>query len=220
MTVADLHRSVQKGRIDAEMTTTKKTSPGRPRGFDIDEALERAMVVFWERGYEGASLTDLTDAMGITRTSMYAAFGNKDALFRAAVQRYIEGPGGYLVHALEEPTAHRVAQAFLAGSVRTTTGIDAPQGCMLVQGSLAAGDSGRSARDALISCREETWSRLRERFARAIDEGDLPSDSDPGLLARYLLAVGNGIAVQAAGGAGADELQLVADAALRNWPPA
>lgn len=177
------------------------------------------MVVFWEHGYEGASLTDLTDAMGITRTSMYAAFGNKEALFRAALQRYIEGPGGYLVRALEEPTALRVAQAFLLGSVSTTTGPDTPQGCLVVQGSLAAGDAGRAAREALIECREDTWSRLRERFTEAVDGGDLPAGSDPGVLARYVMAVANGIAVQAAGGTGAVELQRVAEAAMRNWPP-
>jgi AcrR family transcriptional regulator len=177
------------------------------------------MRVFWEQGYEGASLTDLTAAMGITRTSMYAAFGNKEELFRAAVQRYTEGPAGYVARALEQPTARQVAEAFLAGSVCATTSSDGPAGCLVVQGSLAAGEAGRAARDTLTAWREETWSRLRARFARAVDEGDLPADTDPGLLARYLMTVGNGIAVQAAGGVAADDLHQVADGALRHWPP-
>jgi AcrR family transcriptional regulator len=201
------------------MQAIKGTSIGRPRGFDIDEALERAMLVFWEQGYEGATLTDLTAAMGITRTSMYAAFGNKEELFQAALQRYIEGPAGYLIRALEEPTARQVAEAFLAGSVHTTTRPDGPPGCLVVQGSLAAGAAGRPARDALTLCREESWARLRERFRKAAEDGDLTPDTDPGLLARYLLTIGNGIAVQAASGVGRDELRHVADAALRHWPP-
>ena len=81
------------------MDTPTGTSLGRPRGFDVDEALERAMVVFWAQGYEGASLADLTNAMGINRTSMYAAFGNKEELFRAALRRYLDGPGGYAARA-------------------------------------------------------------------------------------------------------------------------
>lgn len=201
------------------MESVRGSSIGRPRGFDLDEALERAMVVFWEQGYEGATLTDLTDAMGITRTSMYAAFGNKEQLFCAALQRYIEGPGGYLIRALDEPTARQVAETMLTGAVQTTTRPGHPAGCLTVQGSLAAGDAGRPACDALIECREATWSRLRERFCRAVEDGDLPPEADPGLLARYLLTVGNGIAVQAASGVGPDELQRVAEGALRNWPP-
>jgi AcrR family transcriptional regulator len=201
------------------METIKGTSLGRPRGFDIDEALERAMLVFWEQGYEGATLTNLTDAMGITRTSMYAAFGNKEELFQAVLKRYREGPAGYLTLALEQPTARQVAEAFLAGGVRTTTRPGGPAGCMVVQGSLAAGDSGRPARDALILCREEAWSSLRDRFRKSVKDGDLTSDTDPGLLARYITTVANGIAVQAANGVGRKELQRVADAALRHWPP-
>lgn len=193
---------------------------GRPRGFDADEALERAMLVFWEQGYEGASLTDLTGAMGITRTSMYAAFGNKEELFRKAMQRYAEGPAAYAVRALEEPTARQVATAFLTGSVRTTTRPGCPAGCLAVQGSLAAGDLGRPARDTLVAWRDEARSRLSDRFRQAVDDGDLPPETDTGLLARYLMTVSNGIAVQAAGGAAREELQQVADAALRNWPPA
>ncbi|MFE6285583.1 TetR/AcrR family transcriptional regulator [Streptomyces sp. NPDC057877] len=202
------------------MESTRKAPVGRPRGFDADEALERAMLVFWEQGYEGASLTDLTSAMGITRKSMYAAFGNKEALFRKALERYTEGPASYAARALEQPSAREVATAFLAGSVSTTTHTGCPAGCLGVQGSLAAGASGRVAQDALVVWREDGRTRLRDRFRRAVDEGDLPSDADPELLARYLMTVANGIAVQAAGGVGRAELQQVADAALRNWPPA
>ncbi|MFE1934275.1 TetR/AcrR family transcriptional regulator [Streptomyces sp. NPDC059474] len=202
------------------MDTHPKASIGRPRGFDADEALERAMRVFWEQGYEGASLTDLTSAMGITRTSMYAAFGNKEELFRRALERYTEGPASYAARALREPTARQVATAFLNGSVRATTRPDCPTGCLGVQGSLAAGDPGRPARDALIAWRDEAISHLRDRFQRAVDEGDLPPDTDPGLLARYLMTVANGIAVQAVGGATRDDLRQVADMALRTWPPA
>ncbi|WP_233160243.1 TetR/AcrR family transcriptional regulator [Pseudonocardia sp. MH-G8] len=103
------------------MAGTRRATIGRPREFDVDEALERAMRAFWAQGYEGAGLTDLTAAMGITRTSMYAAFGNKENLFRKALQRYSAGPAAYATRALEEPTARTVATAFLHGAVETTT---------------------------------------------------------------------------------------------------
>ncbi|MFG1643184.1 TetR/AcrR family transcriptional regulator [Amycolatopsis sp. NPDC049252] len=202
------------------MDAAGKTPIGRPRGFDADAALERAMLVFWEQGYEGASLSDLTAAMGITKTSMYAAFGNKEDLFRKALERYEEGPAAYVARALRQPTAREVATAFLAGSVSTSTRPGCPSGCLGVQGSLAAGEAGRTARDTLIAWRDEGRAHLHDRFRRAVDEGDLPPDADPALLARYVMTVANGIAVQAAGGAGRDELQQVADVALRNWPPA
>ncbi|MEU7004595.1 TetR/AcrR family transcriptional regulator [Nonomuraea sp. NPDC046570] len=197
----------------------KQSGPlGRPRGFDAADALERAMLVFWEHGYEGASLANLTEAMGISAKSMYAAFGNKEELFRKAMERYTEGPSAYLARALEEPTALGVATAILTGTVRTTTRPAHPHGCLGIQGALAASDSGRGVRDLLVAWRNDGCSRVRERFQRAVDDGELPPETDPGLLARYVTTLAFGIAVQAASGVGRDELQGMADAALRNWP--
>ncbi len=176
------------------------------------------MLVFWEHGYEGAGLAKLTEAMGISTTSMYAAFGNKEELFRKALERYTEGPGAYLTRALEEPTALGVATAILAGAIRTTTRPAHPHGCLGVQGALATGDPGRGVRDLLAAWRNNGCSRLRERFQRAVDDGDLPAETDPGLLARYVTTLAFGIAVQTASGVDRDELQEMADAALRNWP--
>ncbi|MFE4177261.1 TetR/AcrR family transcriptional regulator [Streptomyces sp. NPDC056909] len=201
------------------MAGSRSAATGRPRGFDVDEALERAMRVFWERGYEGASLTDLTKAMGITKPSLYAAFGNKEELFRKALERYTEGPADYGTRALEEPTARDVAEAILRGAVRTTTRPGGPAGCLVVQGALASGDAGRPAHDMLAEWRNDSGLRLEERFRRAVDEGDLPRDTDPRQLARYVMTVAFGIAVQAAGGLGRDELQDIADMTLDRWLP-
>ncbi|MER8032073.1 TetR/AcrR family transcriptional regulator [Streptomyces bauhiniae] len=200
------------------MKTEKKGPSGRPRGFDTGEALERAMLVFWEHGYEGASLGRLTSAMGISATSMYAAFGNKEELFRKALERYTEGPSAYLDEALKEPTALGVATAILSGVIRTTTAPSRPQGCLGIQGALAAGESGRAARELLIGWRNDGYVRIRERFERAAEGGDLPASTDPGLLARYVTTLAHGIAVQAASGVCRDELQAMVEAALRGWP--
>ncbi|MEV4571408.1 TetR/AcrR family transcriptional regulator [Nonomuraea sp. NPDC049419] len=193
---------------------------GRPRAFDAEAALEKAMTVFWAQGYEGASLTDLTEAMGISRKSLYAAYGNKEDLFRKALRRYAEGPGAYVAEALRQPTAREVAAAFLAGAARSGTMPGLPAGCMGVQGALAAGGAGRTARDILTEWRAHGQTLLRDRFRQAVQTGDLPDSADPEKIARYVMTIANGIAVQAAGGAACEDLQQVADAALRNWPPA
>ena len=201
------------------MEDGRTASVGRPRGFDADEALDAAVRVFWAQGYEGASLDDLTTAMGINRTSMYRAFGNKEQLFGQVLTRYTEGPASYVARALAQPSAREVAAAFLDGAVRATTLPDCPSGCLGVQGALATGAPGRRAHDVLAAWRESGTAHLRERFRRAVDEGDLPAGVDPGPLARYLMTVANGIAVQAAGGTSRAELQLVADMTMRTWPP-
>ncbi|HWO64390.1 MAG TPA: TetR/AcrR family transcriptional regulator [Umezawaea sp.] len=194
--------------------------PGRPRAFDADAALEKAMLVFWGQGYEGAGLTDLTEAMGISRKSLYAAYGNKEDLFRKVLRAYEEGPASYVVQALRAPTAREVAAVFLASSARSSTLPGCPAGCLGVQGALAVGENGRVAHDTLAEWRAGGQELLRERFQRAVDEGDLPADASPDLIARYVMTFANGIAVQAAGGASGEDLRRVAHAALRNWPPA
>ncbi|MFD9701684.1 TetR/AcrR family transcriptional regulator [Lentzea sp. NPDC059081] len=202
------------------MEKTRRRATGRPREFDADEALDRAMLVFWEHGYEGASLATLTGAMGISTASMYATFGNKEQLFRQALQRYDDGPSAYVVAALAAPTALDVARALLAGSISTTTGPDRPRGCLGVQGALATGEAGREIRTLLDDWRNSGHTRIHERFRRAVDEGDLPQGTDPELLARYVHTLQAGIAVQAAGGVSAGDLRKLADAALRTWPVA
>ena len=191
---------------------------GRPRSFDADTALDRALEVFWRHGYEGTSLTDLTAAMGINKPSLYAAFGNKERLFRKALDRYTEGPAAYVREALGEPTARAVVERLLRGAVDLLTDPHGPPGCLMVQGALACGEAADPVRQELASRRAAGEAAIRQRFKRAKLDGDLPADADPVDLARYVATVIHGMAVQAAGGASRDELRRVAQTALRAWP--
>ncbi|WP_131747687.1 TetR/AcrR family transcriptional regulator [Frankia sp. Cppng1_Ct_nod] len=199
------------------MSTTERAI-GRPRAFDTYQALERALEVFWRQGYEGASLADLTEAMGITRTSMYAAFGNKEDLFRKALDRYTSGPAGYVARALEEPTARGAAEHILNGAALATTTPEHPVGCLGVQGALATGGLGDTARQALIEWRRTGEAAIRDRFARAVAEGDLPTDADAEALARYVATFAYGISVQAATGVLREDLRAMVDTALASFP--
>ena len=191
---------------------------GRPREFDLDEALDRALEVFWRKGYEGASMPDLTKAMGINRPSLYAAFGNKEELFRKAVARYAEGPAAFVGQALNEPTARAVTARLLEGATNMLTDPRNPRGCLLVHGALACEGATEAVRRELAARRASGESALRRRFERAVSDGDLKADVDCADLARYFVTVVQGMAVQAAGGASRDALRRVADIALRAWP--
>ena len=193
---------------------------GRPRTFDADRALDRALTVFWRNGYEGASLPALTKAMGINRPSLYAAFGNKEALFRKAVERYDRGPAGYTYKALKQPTAREVVEALLKGAIALLTKPQNPGGCLMVQGALACGENAKRVRQELAALRAAGVTAIRRRFQRAIDEGDLPARADASALARFVATVTHGLAVQAASGASRKELLRVKDMFLRTWPPA
>src|SRR5216683_112118 len=126
---------------------------GRTRQFDVDEARDRALEVFLARGYEGATLPELTRAMGINRPSLYAAFGDKEGLFRKALDRYVHGPGAYVREALSQPTARAVVERLFQGAADSLTCPDNPRGCLYVQGALACGKEANSIRRELISRR-------------------------------------------------------------------
>jgi AcrR family transcriptional regulator len=191
---------------------------GRPREFDTDKALDRALKVFWRRGYEGASLPELTKAMRISRPSLYAAFGNKEALFRQAIDRYVDGPGAAVRDALSEPTARAVVERVFGAGIEMLADSRNPRGCFLVQGALACGDTADCLRREMAKRRDEFVIALRGRFERAIAEGDLTADADPGDLARFVATVLHGMSVQANSGASRRELEGVAQIALRAWP--
>lgn len=190
-------------------------SQGRPRAFDVDEALEQALQTFWRKGYLGTSLTDLTEAMGINRPSLYATFGNKETLFRKALDRYSDRQTAYLREALEEPTARRVIERIMYGVVDLVTNPRNPSGCLVAQSMLSCGDPDDPLHQELVKHRVSGETAIRDRFERALSEGDLPSDSDPAGLARFVLTVNFGMSVQAASGASRAELLEVVEMALR-----
>jgi AcrR family transcriptional regulator len=191
---------------------------GRPRSFDIDRALDRALLVFWQKGYEGASLSDLTKAVGVNRPSLYAAFGDKEALFRKALDRYLNGPAAYTQEALKEPTARAVVERLLRGAADLNTAPRNPGGCLTVQGALVCGEAADSIRQELAAYRAAGEGALRRRFQRAKSEGDLPAPVNPADLASYVATIIYGMAVQASGGASRDQLQHVVEMALRTLP--
>ena len=152
---------------------------GRPRGFDVDEALDRALEVFWRQGYEGTALSDLTAAMGINRPSLYATFGNKEALFRKVLDRYADGPAAYAARALELPRARDVIEALVYGAIELTTGPDTPPGCINVRTAQACGPDAEPARHEAMTRRAADHAALRRRLRRAQAEGDLPARRRP-----------------------------------------
>lgn len=192
---------------------------GRPREFDADQALDKAMMVFWQLGFEGTSLTDLTEAMGISRPSLYAAFGNKEELFRRAIERYAEtGPGAIYRAALEAPTARDVVERLLRAGADILTDPCHPAGCLAVQGALSCSEAAQSIKDELCALRCDGEAEIKARFERALAEGDLPASSNPAALARYVATLMQGMSVQAAGGATREQLLDVVEMALASWP--
>jgi AcrR family transcriptional regulator len=191
---------------------------GRPLEFDPREALDKALELFWRHGYEGTSLTDLTEAMGIVRPSLYATFGSKEDLFRKVVDLYWSRHMGFARAAREKPTAREVVEALLFGFADAVTGCETPAGCLGVNGALACSPASEDIQKELAARRTRDEAVLRKRLERARSEGDLPEDVSPADLARFIATVLRGMAVQAKSGASRQELRRVAAMALRVWP--
>jgi len=198
---------------------SSRKGAGRPRAFTEDAVLDRAAEVFWRHGYEGASLSALTGAMGINRPSLYATFGSKEDLFRRAFARYHEIQLTRARAALDRPTAYAAVAAFLReGADALTTG-DHPPGCLSIQGGLTCSVENAGVSEILAAGRAATEAAIEERLSRAADEGDLPAGMDPRALARFVMALSEGHAVHAAAGTGRDELHASIDVALRALLP-
>ncbi|MFJ1542246.1 TetR/AcrR family transcriptional regulator [Micromonospora chalcea] len=190
-------------------------TPGRPRAFDEQTVLDRAAEVFWRHGYEGASLSSLTSAMGINRPSLYATFGSKEELFRRAFARYHETNLANARAALEQPTAYAAVESFLRASADGLTADDHPAGCLSIQGGLSCSPENTRISEMLAAGRAATETALEERLTRAAEEGDLPEGVDSRALARFVMALSEGHAVHAAAGASREDLQASVDVAMR-----
>lgn len=204
--------------MDAEVVGVPQR--GRPRGFDPDEALERATEVFWRQGYEGASVSDLTAAMGINKPSLYAAYGSKEELFRKAVARYAEQDMEYARNALAQPSAYQVVAALLRDNVLAVTRPDRPAGCLSIQGGTACSTENTPVAGFLAASRLAGERALADRFTRAVADGDLPAHADPAALARFVMIVTEGQSVHAAAGVTRGDLQQAAQIALAGFAAA
>jgi len=188
---------------------------GRPREFDAETALDQAMEVFWRHGYEGATIAQLTEAMGINPPSLYACFGNKEGLLKAALDRYTKLRNVWMDEVVAAPTAREVADRMLMGIADKQTDPANPPGCLLVQGGVACGTGSENVPFELAARRAENENQLRDRFIRAKAEGDLKESTDPAALARYISAVSVGMGVMASSGSDREALRQVADVAVQ-----
>ena len=203
-----------------KVTRTKKKPlrPGRPKAFDPDRALEAALRVFWEKGYEGTSLADLTAAMGINKPSLYATFGDKAALFRKVVDHYLRQQAGLWDDAFRLPTAKGSIARILASVADALTSGKNPHGCLLVQAALSCGDEADCIKKELAAKRAESGTLMRTRLRRAQAEGEIPRNVDVAALSRFFSTILRGISVEASGGATRAQLQTVIDLAMKAWP--
>ena len=191
---------------------------GRPPAYCHEQALDKALHVFWQRGYEGASMAELTAALGMNKPSIYAAFGNKEELFRKALARYQQGAVAYVREALQAPTARSVVETLLRQSAELLTNPDNPRGCLVVQGALSCGETASPIQQELSACRRGFEAGLAARFEHAKATKDLPADADVMTLAKYVATIHQGMSIQATSGATREELNRVVDQVLKHWP--
>ncbi|MYM80762.1 MULTISPECIES: TetR/AcrR family transcriptional regulator [Duganella] len=179
---------------------------GRPRQFDIEIAIDTALNLFTEKGYEGASFGELIRAMGISPPSFYAAFGSKEELFRRVLERYVTLAKAATREALAQDTAREVVKYLLTGMAKAATSHPTARGCLLVQSALVSSDSASGIRDALRFEREANTAALAARFREAEQRGDKTLPGEPDAMARLTTMVLTGIATQAASGIEFDSL--------------
>jgi AcrR family transcriptional regulator len=188
---------------------------GRPRSFDEDQAIDAAMRVFWEKSFEGTTMTDLTDATGLSRSSIRAAFGSKEGLFLKAVKRYQSEQMRYIPKALAQPTLRRAIEALFRGMVNFISIPGNPKGCLSIHGALACGTDGELVTQVMAKWRRSNENLIKERIQQAQREGELGRDVNAADYARYIATIMIGIGIQAVNGTGRTELTRMVDMTLR-----
>jgi len=191
---------------------------GRPRSFDRDEALTRATMVFWKHGYDATSVAQLTKAMRIGAPSMYAAFGDKRALFEEALSHYMKTYGSFMVRAFEEPNVRVAIEQLLRNAAAMFTSPDHPRGCMLITAATNCAPESVTIAKRLRDIRAHTVQALEARIAGAIKHGQLAADVDARALALYVSTVLQGLSAQARDGATRAELEMIVQTAMAAWP--
>jgi AcrR family transcriptional regulator len=199
-------------------TETLARRTGRPRSFDRDAALAVAMRLFWEHGYEATSIAELSQRMKITPPSLYAAFGDKQRLFREAVHHYLGGPGAVTATLEAAPTARDAARDLLTAAAIGDTGEDTPPGCLLASSIVSSSAAAKDVREELAVIRREIEAALRLRIERDVADGRLPARTDAAALAGHVFAVVQGMSTLAKDGAGRDKLLGIVQAAMACWP--
>ncbi len=212
-----MHRLNIETFMHSKTTTTRR---GRPRAFDQEEVLEKAMLVFWKYGYEGASLGALTEAMGINKPSMYSVFGSKEELFHKVIEKYLAGPVSFIPDALNEPTLQKALSALFTQSVDFLTDKRHPLGCMVLQGALNCGQDHENIKNELIVQRLAYENAVLKRLKLAQMQNDLDRQLDAAVLTKYVVTIHQGLSVQATSGATKEELMAVVDTVIRNFPGA
>ncbi|GIH14491.1 TetR/AcrR family transcriptional regulator [Rugosimonospora africana] len=192
---------------------------GRPRTFDPDTALRQALDLFWERGYEGTSLNDLAQAMGIASASIYACFGSKEDLFRKVMALYGATSGEPPRRALrEQPTTRAAVHEMLRATADQITGADTPHYCMLILAAPTGAVENHPVREFLADIRRDQHTTIKDRLARGVTDGDLTaSGADLDAIARYYATVVQGLSIQARDGADRAELEAVITCAMAAW---
>jgi len=191
---------------------------GRPREFDQEEVLDRVVDLFWKHGYEGTSMATVTSATGLSKPSLYSAFGGKAELFRRAFERYWLRLANFVGEPLSEPSARVGIEKLLHGLVDYQTQPGLPHGCLAVHGSLVGSDTSSPIRADLNARRGTTQAMVRKRLLRAQADSEIANNIDVDDLASYIATLIQGLAVQAAGGASREQLHRVIEIAMRAWP--
>jgi AcrR family transcriptional regulator len=191
---------------------------GRPIEFDKEKALDNALHLFWAKGYEGTSLGDLVETLGINKPSLYATFGNKEDLFNKVLKTYTQGPANFVIKALQEKTSKDAAFRFLSEAADVLTSKNNPKGCLITQSALSCSDSSLSVKNLLIQYRKNIEKQLKDRFDKSKKDGDLSKSTDTQSLAKFIITIHQGMSVQATSGASKKELLEMIKVAMTAWP--